>query len=81
MKCRLILKTPDALDTAIRNMAQEEIDTIVANNNNYDDEELDEIFEKIVRESTRKAEKWFRYCETLTLEIDFAKETCKVIEN
>lgn len=79
MKCRIILKTPDALVGAIERMAEDEIGA-----GDPDNEELqatlDEEFNEVVKRCTKRAEKWFRYGELVTLEIDFEEMTCIVVE-
>lgn len=73
MQVRIPFKCPDALEDAIESQAEGEI-------GGGDDPELDYKFDVLVKECMRKAEKWFRHGETITIVIDFDEMTCTVEE-
>lgn len=73
MKFTVSMKCPDALERAI----ELEAEGLVGGSS--DDEEADERYSELVRTAMEYAEKWFRYGEIVTLEIDSDKDTCTVI--
>lgn len=77
MKCRVVMKNPDALEDCISLMVENQF--LVENS--YSNEESKYIKEDLIKHYKTKAEKWFRYGELVTLEIDFEKMTCEVVEN
>lgn len=64
MKIRICMKTPDALDNAI----EEEIASA-----SEDEKEI------LKADALEIAEKWFKWNEIVTLEIDTDKKTCVVV--
>jgi hypothetical protein len=70
------MQTPDALERATQETAEASADT-----------EGMEFFEKeqeinaVAEELRKSCEKWFKYGEVLTVEIDLSEGTCKVLEN
>ena len=74
------MKCPDSLRNSIETMAEGEI-----GGGNPEDleeqEELDAEFDNLVSKCLRKAEKWFRYGEYVTVELDFENNTCTVVES
>ena len=77
MKVRIPFKCPDALEEAIEREAEDEIG---ADPDPEKDALLEEKFDDLVAECKRKAEKWFRYGETVVIVIDFDEMTCTVEE-
>ena len=79
MNCRVTMKCPDSLRTAIEEMVEGEIGA--GDPDNLDQqEELDAEFDNLVSKCMTKAEKWFSYGEYITVEIDFENNTCTVVE-
>ena len=69
MKFRVTMKTPDALDMAIRDAVDaEEI---------YDGEGSKQDAKEYIADLCRR---WFKYSETLTVEIDTEAQTCILVE-
>lgn len=77
MKCRVVIKNPDALEDCIHLMVEDKFPV----ENGYSNEESKYAKEDLIKRYKTKAEKWFRYGELVTLEIDFNTLTCVVIEN
>lgn len=78
MICRVTLKSPDSLDFAIEEMVEQNFEALQEKYNSEEFGEYDK--EDFVDRFKEKAEKWFRYSELVTLEIDFENNTCEVIE-
>lgn len=74
------MKCPDSLRSAIEQMAEDEIGG-GDRDNLEQQEELDAEFDNLVSKCLRKAERWFRYGEYVTVELDFDKNTCTVVES
>jgi len=70
MKYQIYMKTPDALTSAISH-AEGHPDVDLDN---------DETNYELVDQLYKQAEKWFRYRECVTLEIDTDAGTCVVLE-
>lgn len=75
MKCRVVFKNPDALENAIHRMVEDSFPV----EEGYSNEESRDSKAHLVKYYMAKAEKWFRYGEFVTLEIDFIENTCIVI--
>ena len=76
MKCRVVLKKPDALEDSIHIMVENNFPV----EKGYSNEESRDSKALLVKHYMAKAEKWFRYGELVKLEIDFDNMTCVVIE-
>ena len=74
MKFRVTMKTPDALANAIHKAS---LDYAVNEGNKTDEDVMQEMYES----TERLCERWFKYREIVTLEIDTEKKTCTVVEN
>lgn len=72
MKFKVSMKCPDALDKAIENACDREVV------GPEDSEELDIAYNDLVRKTENLCQKWFKYGEYLTVEIDTEQETCEV---
>ncbi len=68
MKFTVTLKTPDALYDSLQDAVQ--------NETGGDEDRYHELFD----ETMKLCERWFKYGEYVTLEIDTEKKTCKVSE-
>lgn len=77
MIVRIPFKCPDALEEAIESEVE---DSLPRSDDPDKDALIDEEFDEIVSDLKKKAEKWFRYGETVTLVIDFDEMTCIVEE-
>lgn len=75
MKCRVVFKNPDALEDAIYRMIEDNFPV----EEGYSNKESRDTKAFLVKHYMTKAEKWFRYGELVTLEIDFIENTCIVI--
>ena len=71
MKIEIEMKTPDALDRAIRDAVVEAFQGRDLRNC-----EEDERFDAMVNEFTKMAKNWFQYGECITLELDTDNDTC-----
>lgn len=77
MKLQITMKTPDCVHYAIeeaKQQAREEVE------NEHDRETFDEEMAGTFDSWKELCEKWFRYGEELTLEIDTDEETIRVLE-
>lgn len=72
MKFKVTMKCPDSLDTAIEEACTDEIGGPDIS------EEHDIAFDELFRKTNRLCEKWFRYGEYITVEIDTEEGTCVV---
>lgn len=73
MKIYVTMKTPDALDEAIKEAVDEEIDSTMPEN------ECEDIAKRKIKDAKDLAETWFEYEEYITVEIDTETKTCIVI--
>lgn len=71
MRFTVTMKTPDALEFAIKDAVNAEAYNL---NDPYGDEK-DELEQRV----KNLCKKWFKYGETVTLIIDTDKESCEVI--
>ena len=71
MKFTVKMKCPDALEKAIEEAAEAEI-------NDNDFEEVDIEYERLVEKCKKIAAKWFKWEEYIEVTIDIDKETCVV---
>lgn len=76
MKCKVTMKCPDSLDQAI----YEFVNDILDQENFEDQEDFNYEHERLVEKYKEKANKWFKWGELVTLEMDFEQNTCKVVE-
>lgn len=72
----LTMKTPDALESAIEQLAEGEIG---CSSDPDKDAELEVEFDDLVAKLKLQSEKWFRYGEAIKLRIDFENGTCDVL--
>jgi hypothetical protein len=77
MKFQVTMKDPDAPFDAIDEALVEEVDKIVG----LDTDERHAVIEERGEKVRDLCEKWFRYGELLTVEIDTDAQTCTVVEN
>jgi hypothetical protein len=77
MKCRVTMKCPDSLDQAI----YEFVNDILDQETFEDQEDFNYEHERLVEKYKEKANKWFKWGELITLEMDFEENTCSVVEN
>lgn len=82
MKCRVMMKCPDSLEDAIREFVDGIIDIPINTNESSSDYENDYDYEheRLVERYKEKANKWFKWGELVTLEIDFDEDTCTVVK-
>lgn len=76
MKCKVTMKCPDSLDQAI----YEFVNDILDQEDFEDQEDFKYEHERLVEKYKEKANKWFKWGELVTLEMDFEQNTCKVVE-
>lgn len=76
MKCRVVIKTPDALEDCISLMVENKFPV----EKGYSNKESKDSKKDLVDFYKTHALKWFRYGELVTLEIDFDNMTCVVVE-
>lgn len=78
VKFTVTMKTPDALESSIKDAVvdsiQEDLD------NERDSTNSDYAIGKGVADTTELCRKWFKYGEVVVLEIDTEKQTCTVLE-
>ena len=72
---RLTMKTPDALEDAIKEKA---FNLFAEDAPTTEEEEIK--IDEAVDQATKVCQKWFKYGELVTLEIDTDNKTCKVVE-
>lgn len=75
MKCRVMMKCPDSLEDAIREYVDNIIEEDIDNEEDYNYE-----YDRLKEKYKEKANKWFKWGELVTLEMDFEQNTCKVVE-
>jgi hypothetical protein len=71
------MKCPDSLDQAI----YEFVNDILDQETFEDQEDFNYEHERLVEKYKEKANKWFKWGELVTLEMNFEENTCKVVEN
>jgi len=75
MKFRVTMKDPDTLHDAIREAVEREVAAMP----DLDDDEREAIIEKRNEKVSDKCDRWFKYSEYLTVEIDTEAMTCVVV--
>lgn len=84
MKIRVTMKTPDALDETIREVIRSKMASEIDDGRNANEllSNIDEsILEQHIYEIGVLCQKWFRYGECLTVEIDTEAQTCVVVKH
>lgn len=74
MKIQVTMKTPDALEYGIRNAVMRQPDAVAAGV-----EPDDPLVEFRTEELIKQCSKWFRFRESITVEIDTEAGTCTVL--
>lgn len=79
MKFTVTMKDPDTLQDAIREAVKNDVEATTAG---LDDEEREAVVEQQRFEKVQKVcERWFRYGEYLSVEVDTDAQTCTVLRN
>ena len=81
MKFRVTMKTPDSLEYFIRQELLQSLGGDLEEMEDREELQRSEEFDAKEMEILNQCEKWFRFNEILTVEIDTEKGTCVVVEN